>query len=322
MRNKKVKAKKVESVINVPNKPNIAKLLFLETRPQFLILIPCVLAPGVAMAVAEGHFNCLHLILALIGSLLVHAAVNILNDYTDWVRGTDKLVLRTPFSGGSGLIKAGLLDQRTVLIQGIVMFTIACVIGLYFIHLYPILFWFVLAGGLLTVLYTPVLTKMVITEIFPGIGLGVIPVIGAYIVMQPVGNVSLPPALWWLSIPPGILVSALLWINELPDIKADSATGRRHAVILLGTRKAVLGYAILLVLTYIQIIIPVAMRILPVWSLMGLLTIPVAIKAAAGAVKNHDNIEGIIPALGQNVITVLVTPVLMAVGIGIAAFLK
>lgn len=311
----------MESAINAPDKPGIAKLLFLETRPQFLILIPCVLAPGVAMAYMNGHFNGLHLVLALIGSLLVHASVNILNDYTDWVRGTDKLVQRTPFSGGSGLIKAGLLDLRIVLVEGIVTFAIACAIGLYFIHLYPVLLWFILAGGLLTVLYTPLLTRAVITEIFPGIGLGMIPVIGAYIVMQPVGSVDLPPAIWWLSIPPGILVSALLWINEVPDIKADTATGRKHAVLLLGTRKAVWGYALLLVLTYSQIIVPVALSILPAWSLLGLLTMPVAVKAAIGAIRNHDSIEGIIPALGQNVVTVLATPVLMAAGIAAAVIL-
>jgi len=309
----------MESAPAVAKKPNIAKLLFLETRPQFLILIPCVLAPGVAIAFTEGNFNGPHLLLALIGSLLVHASVNILNDYTDWVRGTDKLVQRTPFSGGSGLIKAGALDLRTVLIEGLVMLAIAGAIGWYFIRLYPVLLWFVLAGGLLTVLYTPVLTRTVITEIFPGIGLGMIPVIGAYIVMQPVGSVELPPAVWWLSIPPGILVSALLWINELPDVKADAATGRKHAVLLLGTKKAARGYALLLFSAYLGIIVPVVLRLLPVWSLIGLMTIPVAVKAAVGAAKNHDQIESIIPALGQNVITVLSTPLLVAAGIALAA---
>ncbi len=309
----------MESAPAVSKKPNIAKLLFLETRPQFLILIPCVLAPGVAIAFTEGHFNGPHLLLALIGSLLVHASVNILNDYTDWVRGTDKLVQRTPFSGGSGLIKAGALDLRTVLIEGLVMLAIAGAIGWYFIRLYPVLLWFVLAGGLLTVLYTPVLTRTIITEIFPGIGLGMIPVIGAYIVMQPVGGVELPPAVWWLSIPPGILVSALLWINELPDVKADAATGRKHAVLLLGTKKAAWGYALLLFSAYLVIIVPVVLHVLPVWSLIGLMTIPIAVKAAVGAAKNHDQIEGIIPALGQNVITVLSTPLLVAAGIAIAA---
>jgi len=305
-------------ILNQIKKPSMVKILFLETRPQFLILIPCVLSLGAAMSFLEGNFNGPHLILALVGSLFVHASVNSLNDYTDWKRGTDMLVTRTPFSGGSGLIKAGLLSPRTVLIEGIVTLLIALAIGIYFIRLYPVLLWFVAVGGLLTVLYTPILTRSVITELFPGIGLGAIPVIGAYIVMQPVGQGRLSHEILWVAIPPLILVSALLWINELPDVKADLETGRRHAVLLLGTKKAAIGYTILLFLSYSFIIIPVAFGILDNWVLLGLLSAPIAFKAAVGTLKNHDNIKKLIPALGQNVITVLATPVLMAVGLMIA----
>jgi 1,4-dihydroxy-2-naphthoate polyprenyltransferase len=309
----------LDATIEAGRRPPLAKVLFLETRPQFLTLIPCVLAPGIALAYfAGGSFNWAHLILALIGSLLIHASVNILNDYTDWVRGTDKLVIRTPFSGGSGLIKDGMLSPRMVLIEGIATLSISLLIGVYFIYLYPVLLWVVAGGALLTVLYTPVLTKTVITEIFPGLGLGVIPVIGAYVVMQPVGKVAITPALIWLSVPAGILVSGLLWINELPDIKADTATGRRHAVLLMGTKAGAWGYVSLLVATYASIIIPIALGVLPVWCLAGLFTIPLAFKAGSTAVKNHDSIEGIIPALGQNVLTVLATPVLLAIGLIIA----
>lgn len=308
----------MDTTIEACQKPSLAKALLLETRPQFLILIPCVLSLGIAVAFFNGFFNWQHLLLALVGSLLIHASVNILNDYTDWVRGTDKLVQRTPFSGGSGLIKDGAISQKIVLIEGIVTLLAALGIGLYFAYLYPVLIWLVIAGALLTVFYTPLLTKTVITEVFPGIGLGIIPVIGAYVVMQPLGQGLITPQIIWASIPAGILVSGLLWINELPDIKADAATGRRHAVLLLGTLNAARGYVALLVLTYAFVVIPVALGVLPVWSLLGLLTMPIAFKAGTGAIKNHDSIEGIIPALGQNVLTVLATPVLMAIGVAIA----
>lgn len=308
----------METTMEANQRPSLAKVLFLETRPQFLTLIPCVLTPGIALAYLRGSFNLAHLVLALIGSLLVHIAVNVLNDYVDWVRGTDKLVQRTPFSGGSGLIKAGMISPRTVLIEGTVALCMSLVIGAYFVYLYPVLLWFVVGGALLTVLYTPILTKTVITELFPGLGFGVIPVIGAYVVMQPVGRVAITPDIIWASIPATILVSGLLWINEIPDIEADKTTGRRHAVLLLGSYKAAWGYVILLVATYISIVVPVALGVLPVWYLLGLLTIPLAVKAGTGAVKNHASVEGIIPALGQNVLTVLATPVLTAIGLTIA----
>lgn len=308
----------METPTETVKKPGLAKTLFLETRPQFLILIPCVLAAGVALAYLGGNFNGWHLLLALIGSLLIHASVNAFNDYTDWVRGTDKLVERTPFSGGSGLLKAGALTQNMVLAEAVIMLVVAVAIGAYFSFIYPGLIWIVLGGAALTVLYTPILTKTIITEIFPGVGLGFLPVWGAYFVMQPAGAIHFTPELLWISLPAGLLVSALLWVNELPDVKADTATGRKHAVLLMGTKAAAWGYVTLLVLTYASIVAPVALGVLPVWCLLGLGTIPLAVKAGSGAVKNHDSVPGIIPALGQNVITVLATPVLIAIGLLIA----
>jgi 1,4-dihydroxy-2-naphthoate polyprenyltransferase len=296
------------------------KIYIMETRPQFLTLIPCVYAPGIALAWLGGAFNGWHLLLALIGGLLVHGSVNILNDYTDWSRGTDKLVTRTPFSGGSGLIKSGQLTPRQVLIEGVTTLAIAAIIGSYFIAAYPVLLWFVIAGAVLTILYTPVLTKTIITEVFPGLGLGIIPVIGAYVVMQPVGKVAITPALIWISVPAGILVAGLLWINELPDIQADTATGRKHAVLLLGTRNAAIGYGVLIALTYLTIIAMVVLRFINPWVLLGLFSLPIGLKAVTGAIRNHDSIEKIIPSLGQNVLTVLSTPVLMAIGLFIAKY--
>lgn len=298
-----------------------AKLMFLETRPQFLTLVPCVLAVGVGMAVLAGYFNGLHLVLALIGTVLVHASVNILNDYTDWVRGTDKLVKRTPFSGGSGLLPAGALTQRQVLLLGIGTLTAAMVIGAYFVYVYPILLWVVVPGALLTVLYTPLLTKVYITEIFPGIGLGFLPVIGAYVTQLPPESAHIPVPVYLAAIPAGILVAGLLWINEFPDYDADIATGRRHGVIAVGRKNAAVGYVILLVLTYVSLIVPVALGLLPPLALLGLLTLPLAFKAGTGALKNFDRHDELIPVLGQNVMTVLATPALMAVGIIISSFL-
>ena len=116
-------------------------------------------------------------------------------------------------------------------------------------------------------------------------------------------------------------LKGVLWVNEIPDYEADLKTGRRHGVILLGKRKAAVFYVLFLFLAYLFIIIPVAMGILPALALLGLLTIPVAIKASQGALKNYDDTEKLIPTLGQNVLVVLVTPVLMTIGLLIATLL-
>lgn len=298
------------------------KLLFLETRPQFLLLTPMCFLVGIGAAVYNGYFNGLHLFLALIGAILAHVSVNVLNDYFDYKRGTDLLTQRTPFSGGSGLLPANKVKPEDAFKLGLGALIIGLIISLYFLYLYPILIPIVLLAAFLVYAYTPWLTKIWITELFPGIGFGPLLVIGTYITQLKPENPKIATNVILASIPVGILVSNLLWINEIPDYEADLKTGRRHGVILLGKRKAAWGYVVMLVLTYLSIVAPVVLKLLPIHTLLGLLTLPVAIKAGQGALSYYDQTEKLVPVLGQNIIVVLGTPLLISIGFFLAAFLK
>lgn len=297
------------------------KLYFLETRPQFLLLTPAAFSVGIAVAVFKGQFNGVHLIVALIGSVLAHITVNVLNDHFDYVKGTDKLTKRTPFSGGSGFLPEGMLKSKEALWLGLSSLIAGLAIGAYFVLKYPVLLYIVALAAILTVIYTPILTRIYITELFPGIGFGPLLIIGAYITQLSSKNPKIAPEVIWASIPVGILVSNLLWVNEIPDYEADLQTGRRHGVILVGKRAASYIYALLIGLSYLFIVLPVSLGILPPYVLLGLLTIPIGLKAIQGVVKNYGQVEQLIPALGQNVLVVLVTPLLMTVGLILAKFI-
>ncbi len=303
-------------------KVSYKKLLFLETRPQFLLLTPCCFLVGISAAVYEGFFNGLHLILALIGAILAHISVNVLNDYFDYKRGTDFLTQRTPFSGGSGLLPTSKVKPEDAYKLGIGALLLGLAIGVYFIYLYPLLIPIVALAAFLVYAYTPWLTKIGITELFPGLGFGPLLIIGTYITQLKPENPKISLSVILASIPAGILVSNLLWINEIPDYEADLKTGRRHGVILLGKRKAAWGYVLMLALTYLSIVIPVALRLLPPFVLLGLLTLPIAIRAGRGALKNYKETEKLVPALGQNIMVVLLTPLLISIGFFLAAYLK
>lgn len=296
------------------------KLMLMETRPQFLLLTPAAFSVGIAAAVFRGYFNSFHMILALIGSLLFHIAVNVINDYYDYVRGTDMLVQRTPFSGGSGLLPQGLLKPNEVLALGVGSLIIGVTIGSYFIYIYPILAPIVLASAFLAYGYTPFLTRVYITEVFPGLGFGPLLIIGAYITQLNPAHVSVPLEVFLVSLPLWFLVSGLLWINEIPDFDADKQTGRKHGVLALGKKYSAYAYVAILIGTYLSIVIPVALKLVSPFALAGLLTIPVAIKAGQGAVKFYNDTEKLVPVLGQNVLVVLVTPVLMTIGLVIGHF--
>jgi 1,4-dihydroxy-2-naphthoate octaprenyltransferase len=286
------------------------KIWFLETRPQFLLLTVVLAFLGTSVAWFDGAFNLGYGVLAFIGLLLCHISVNVLNDYYDYKSGIDLKAKRTPFSGGSGILPAGSLKPKQVFWFGMGSFLLAVPIGIYFVLvsgwlLLPLL----LVAAICILFYTPLLTKLGWPEWSPGLGLGVLPVLGAYFVQT--GEYTLPAVI--ASIPSGILVHNLLLLNEFPDVEADKTVKRKTLPITMGKRGAAKVYSSLTVLVYVWITGWVIAGVMPVYSLLGLLTIPFAVKAIRGSFKSDDmSILG--PALASNVMVVLLTQVLMGVG--------
>jgi len=287
------------------------KTWFLELRPHFLLLSVVLVPIGTAVAWHQGNLNLAYFVLAWVGTVLAHISVNVLNDYFDHRSRLDFHTRRTPFSGGSGILTAGLLDPAKVYILGLVSLLVAAVIGVYFIvaqgwGLLPIL----LIGGLSAYFYTPLFARWRIGELLAGLGLGTLPVLGAYFVQT--GGYNWQALV--VSLPPGFLTANLLLLNEFPDLEADRKVGRRNLVMALGTKKASWLYTALVAATYLSIISGVAFRLMPVTLLIALLTLPVAFKAVQGALQHHHDIPNLIPALGANVITILGTDLLLTVG--------
>src|SRR4030042_6974558 len=107
----------------------LLKLFFLETRPQFLILSVVLSFYGITVAWYDGFFHLGHAILAFVGLLLATISCNTLNDYFDYKSGIDLITNRTPFSGGSGILREGLLTPKQVLWLGLTCFIIRIPIG-------------------------------------------------------------------------------------------------------------------------------------------------------------------------------------------------
>jgi len=164
---------------------------------------------------------------------LLHASVNTLNDYSDFKTGIDLKVNRTPFSGGSGFLPANLLTPRAVLAIGLGTLLLAVPIGIYFLivrgfHLLPLF----IVGAIFILFYTSHLTRVVagMAEIAAGLGLGTLPVLGTFIILN--GQFTFQAL--FASIPSGFLVANLLLMNEFPDSEADKSNNRRTLPIILG----------------------------------------------------------------------------------------
>lgn len=287
-------------------------------RAPFLLLPPTLVASGAAAAAWDGHFSWLHTILALVGLVALHMAVNILNEWSDMRTGIDLETERTPFSGGSGTLPGGEMGSQTALIFGLACAAIGLGIGIWFVPrigtaLIPIM----IVGGVCVLAYTDALARMGIGEIAAGFGLGAGPVIGTALVQD--GNWS--RAAVAVSIPAFLMTFNLLLLNEFPDEQADRKGGRKNILILLGHRPAALVYAAAAIATPLSIAIAVVIGWLPSLALIGTLPSLLLFKPLQWAVG--DTTQSVpIPALGANVVWNLATNSFIALGLLAAVMMR
>ncbi|MFC1967327.1 prenyltransferase [Chloroflexota bacterium] len=286
------------------------KLWFAETRPQFLILSIVLAFLGTVIAWYEGHFHPGYALLAGFGLVLAHVSVNTLNDYFDFRSGVDLATRRTPFSGGSGMLPSGELSPRGVLWMGLIALFIAVPIGIFFTmvvnwQLLPLL----LVAAFFLLLYCPFILRQPWPEWVAGAGLGALPVLGMYFVQ--VGAYTGPAII--AAIPSALLVHNLLLLNEFPDADADRTARRKTLPITIGKDKAAIFYAVVALAVYVWIIGWVVAGVMPVWSLLALLTLPLAFKSINGA-RHHDDPARLMPGMASNVLMVLLTQLLLGIG--------
>ena len=149
-----------------------------------------------------------------------------------------------------------------------------------------------------------------IGELFIGLNFGVAMTFGAFFVQT--GKFSWIPII--ASLPVAILISALLYINEFQDAKADAAVGKNHLVVRLGKKHAALGYVCLILATYLIIVIGVVTDTLPPITLVALLTIPFAFKAIKITQENYNDSEKLVPANISTIMNHLLTGLLLTIG--------
>ena len=293
---------------------NKFKLLLGPMRVPFLILTPACVLLGLGTAVWEtGRVNGWHFAQVLGAAVCAHISVNAFNEYFDFKSGLDEKTQRTPFSGGSGTLQARADMARPALGMAWVTLGITALTGLYFVILHgPAILPLGLLGLVLLYAYTPWMTRNpLLCLVAPGLGFGPLMVMSVHF--------ALTGALSWTafvaSLVPFFLVSNLLLLNQFPDVEADRSIGRRHFPILIGRKTSSLIYAGFLFLTYLTIILGVVLGLLPVVSLIGLLSAAIAIPAGLRAFRQADNIPQLIPAMGMNVVVNILTPVLVGIGL-------
>ena len=287
-------------------------------RAPFLLLPVTLVASGAAAAAYDDRASVLATVLALIGLVALHAAVNAFNEASDMRSGIDLQTTRTPFSGGSGTLPSGALPVGAAVGVGVIGSLIGLVIGVYFVT--QIGWWplggVMALGAVAVLIYTQFFARTGAGEVFAGLGLGLLPVIGTALVQR--GEVG--PAAWAAGAPAFLMTFNLLLLNEFPDEEADRAGGRLNLVLVFGRQRAALIYVAAAVGTPVAITAAVLSGGLPPLALIGCLPCWFAVPAVRWALfQPREPVP--IPALAGNVIWNLATNTLLAAGLGVAAYL-
>ncbi len=195
--------------------------------------LPAAVAPvlvGTAVAAQSGGARLLPALAALAVALLLQIGTNFANDAFDFLRGADSTHRRGP----TRAVQSGILSSQQILAGAYTCFGLAALVGLYFVVLHG---WGILVVGLLAIAsglgYTggpwPI-GYHALGEVFVFVFFGVVAVAGtAYVQTGQLSALALAA-----SVPVGLLVTAILIVNNLRDIDTDAAAGKRTLAVRLG----------------------------------------------------------------------------------------
>lgn len=269
---------------------------------------------GTAIAAAD-EFHPLLFVLALAGSMAIHAGTNLVNDYFDHVKGTDN----EASLGQSGVIQRGMLTQGAVLRGGMVAFAAGTVIGLVITVLTG---WPVLALGVASVLAGYFYTASPFSLAYRGLGevvvfifMGPVIVVGAYYVQTETWGW----APFVASIPVGLLVAGILHANNVRDIETDRRNGKWTLAALAGRPLADYEYVALMLGGYAVVVAMTVAGSAPWPVLITLLSLPLALRLVRFEAR-QESARGLNVVLAQTAGLHMIFGLLLAAGFAVAVW--
>ncbi len=237
-------------------------------------------AAATALAYLTAHtWNFLSFGLTMLGVAALHLGANLINDYYDSF-GSDPINRNfTPFSGGSRVIQNQQLTPGQVRTLAYLMLGLGVGCGLILIYLgRP---WVALVGllGLAAAwAYSASPVQLMsggLGELLIFLAFGPLLTWGAYYVQT--DQLALVGAA--VSLPLAFLITAIIWINEFPDLEADMAAAKRHLVARLGLKLSRWVYAALMLAPFVSLFILIEIFHLPDLIIAGLAPLPLAWRA-------------------------------------------
>ena len=298
------------------------------TRAPFLsaTLIPVII--GAAWVAARGlvsPFPWGVFWLVALGASAMHIAANTFNDYFDWTSGTDKANndYFMPYSGGSRSIELRLISETGLFRLAVIATLVAAACGLGALALTGRigLLAFGAFGVFSTYFYTAPPLRLAarrgLGELLIGLNFGPLMVAGAIY--------ALSGSLTWLDflagVPIGLFTTAILWINEFPDLKTDEESGKLNLVVTLGQERARWGYLALLVLAFGFVVLGAALGWFPLGALAMLLSLPIAYFTTRTLFQHYRD-RALIKGNAATIQLHMLSGLLLAAGLWVGAILN
>jgi 1,4-dihydroxy-2-naphthoate octaprenyltransferase len=102
-------------------------------------------------------------------------------------------------------------------------------------------------------------------------------------------------------VPIALLVALILYVNEIPDRRGDALAGKRTLPVRFGRDAVIRGYDAAVVVAFATLLGGVVAGILPITTLLALVTIPIAIRVHRGLRPSYDNPYAIMAVQGENI---------------------
>lgn len=263
-------------------------------RPRTLTATYAPLGLAAVIAIQQGVFDLVRFVLSLVAALFLQVAANLINEYFDFKRGADE----HKTAGQGMIIKNAVLTPRDVLLGAIVTVLAGVLIGLFLLFQSgPLLFWIGLGGVLVVITYTAgpfPLAYNGLGEIAVFLFMGPLMVLGAYYVMA--------REFAWLpviaAIPLGFMVAAIMHANNIRDLDADRAVNKRTLAVKLGRQNARIEYIVLVAGAYLSVALLVLLGIIPVTTLLVLVTLPEA-RRLVDIIRTSEEVPMLHQAMGR-----------------------
>jgi 1,4-dihydroxy-2-naphthoate octaprenyltransferase len=219
--------------------------------------LPASIVPvlvGAALAFHDGWFDAGRFVLTMIGSVLVQIGTNLVDEYTDHVKGGSQGKLLAPYK----VIALGLLSPRAVRTAAGLSFGVATAIGLYLVLVTGWVLLLCCAASLL-VAYSYSAGPMPLGAIGLGpplvfVFMGLLMVMATYYVQA----LSLTGQALLAALPVACLVTAILVVNDLRDLDEDRQSGKITPVTRFGAGFGLGTFLLLVVAAYLSVLLWVA----------------------------------------------------------------